>query len=360
MDSRQLSDFKRLVENSREITLVPCLSTKGESLLASLALFFSLDNFNRKTSLLLGSLPSSLVTLDSANSWQNKPTIVIDRPSGEKISQMRYEKNNGRVYLHFNSHDVPLQKEDVTISFSPLKSEPDLFICLGFADPAEIIHPAFQQRNPQSRVVNIDHHPENRIFGQVNLTDPDSTLIELTTQAIESLHEDLIDRRVGAYLLKGLKLYALPRNFSNETCRRIAQLVNQKALLYTPNPCTTEDVGQLAMLEKAINCLNFYAHKNLAVLTMPYREFRNISREDFVFIVDELRSRLLELGNLLIIWQRNNNKVQGVVYLEEKEKLEQIMAAYPGNYQQGRGVFSVKVNDLGIAKSQLVNYFLSL
>lgn len=360
MDERQISEFKRLIENSREIALIPCLQTRGESLLAALALFFSLENFNRKTSLLLGSLPSSLISFNSGENWQNKPTIVINKPSGDKISRMRYEKNNGRVYLHFDSHGVPVRAEDVMVSFSPLEGRPDLFICLGFPDSRQVLHPDFQQRNRQSAVINIDAHPNNTRFGVVNLVDPQNSLIELTTTAIESLDEKLIDQRVGAYLLKGLKLYAASRDFSNDLCRRIAQLVNREALVYVPNPCTTEKTDQLALLEKTIRRLSFYAQKNLAVLKLPYGEYHQINRDDLVFILDELRAKIFELDNFVVLWQTGPSSLQGIVYFDEPAKMQRASATYPGEYSESRGLFSVSgFSDFSTASDEIVNYFLS-
>lgn len=360
MDPRQLSEFKRLIENSQEIALIPSLDTKGEALLSSLALLFSLDNFNRKTSLLLGSLPASAVALDSANIWQNKPTIIINNPSGEKVSQLKYEKNNGRVYLHFNSHDIPLKEEDVIVSFSPFTSAPDLFICLGFSGAEEISHPLFRQRKDQATIVDISCRSENEGFGRLNLTSSENSLAEITAGAIESLDESLIDRRVGAYLLKGLRLYAASREFSDRLCRRIAQLVNQEALSYSPNPCTSEDVGQLTFLEKALKRLEFYPHKNLAVLTIPYHESQDTDPNDLVFVIDELRSKLLELGNFIVLWQPEHNSTQGIIYLEEKEKLDQVASLYPGQYHQGRGTFVLYEENPEDVKNKIVNYLLSL
>jgi hypothetical protein len=359
MDQSQLSEFKRLVENSQEIAIVPSLETRGEALLSSLALLFSLDNFNRKTSLLLSSLPASLVAAASNNPWQNKPAIVINRPSGEKISQLRYEKNNGRVYLWFNSHDVTMKEEDVSVSFSPFKSEPDLYITLGFKDTEGIVHPLFKQRNPNAAIISIDHHPDNQEFGQINLIDPESTLAEIAANAIKSIDENLIDRRVGAYILKGLKLYAPSREFSNRLCQWIACLVNQEALEYHPNPCTSESVQQITLLEQSLKKLEFYPQKNLAVLVLPYGETCPDS-EDIVFLIDELRSKLLELNNFVVIWQPDKSISQGIVYLEESDKLEQLARRYPGEYKRNRGVFDSNERDPFYLKKELVNYLLTL
>lgn len=360
MDLRQLSEFKRLVENSREVALVPSLETRGESLLSALALLFSLDNLNRKTSLLLESLPPSLVGLEASQSWRDKPTIIINRPSADKISQIRYDKNNGRVYLRLNTHDNSVRAEDVVMSFEPLKNEPDLFVCLGFSSSKQILHPQFRQRSDRAAVINLDNHQENEAFGQVNLIDPNKPLAEMTANAIKTIDENLIDQRVSAYLLKGLKLYTSPQEFSSHSCRWIAQLVNQDALSYVPNPCTTEDAKQLSLLEKSIRQLEFYPAKNLAVLGLPYRENQGLCSEDIIFLIEELKSRLLDLKNLAVLWQPERTLTQGVVYLDEKGRLKQLSHLYPGQYQESRGLFTINQSELSTTKKQLTNFLLSL
>lgn len=359
MDERQLSEFKRLIENSREIAIIPSLNTRGEALVSSLALLFSLNNFNRKTSLLLGSLPASVVAVESNRTWQNKPAIIINSPSGEKISQLRYEKNNGRVYLHFNSHDLPIREEDVVLSFSPLGTEPDLFVCLGFSDISEIQHPDFQKKKDAVNIINIGHTNKNN-FGQVNLSQEGSSLTEIVTGVIEFLDKDLINQQVGAYLLKGLKLYAAPQELSDRLCRQIAQFVNREALSYTPNPCTSEDVDQLSFLESALGQIDFYPQKNIAILAIDSDKYRHLEAHDLVFVIDELRSRLLELNNLIVLWHPEEKLTQGIIYLEDKERLEQFATSYPGHYQEGRGVFNIPKSDLSLIKNQLTNYLLSL
>jgi len=360
MDSRQLSEFKRLVENSREIALVPSLETKGEALISALALLFSLDNLNRKTSLLLEALPPSLVGLEATQSWRDKPTIIINRPSSENISQIRYDKNNGRVYLHLNAHNGLIRNEDVIMSFEPFKNEPDLFICLGFTSSSQINHPQFQKRSDRAAVVNIDNHSENEDFGQLNFREPNKPLAELTANAIKAVDEKLINQQVSAYLLKGLKLYTPLSEFSHRSYQWIAQLVNQNALSYVPNPCTSEDINQLSLLEKAIRSLEFYPAKNLAILSLPYFENQDISADDIIFLIEELKSKLLDLKNLITLWQPERTLIQGIIYLDEKSRLQQLSHLYPGQYQESRGLFTVNQSDLETTKRQIVNYLLSL
>lgn len=360
MDLRQLAEFKRLVENSQEVALVPSLKTRGEALISSLALLFSLDNFNRKTSLLLESLPPSLVSLEETQSWKDKPTIVINRPSSENISQIKYDKNNGRVYLHLNAYNGLIRTEDVMMSFEPFKNEPDLFICLGFTSSKEINHPQFHQRSDRAAVVNIDNHNENEDFGQINFREPNRPLAELTASAIKAVDEKLINQQVSAYLLKGIKLYTPLSEFSHDSYQWIAQLVNQNALSYVPNPCTSENVDQLSLLEKSIRSLDFYPTKNLAVLGLPYSENQDVSSDDIIFLIEELKSKLLDLKNLVILWSPEENLIQGIVYLDEKGRLKQLSHLYPGQYQESRGLFTVNQADLETTQKQITNYLLSL
>jgi len=355
MDLSQLSNFKKIIERSQKIALIPSLQTKGEALLSSLALLFSLDNFNRKTSLLLASLPPSVVTVNSDKGWQGKPVITIDNPSGDKISQLRYEKNHGRVYLWFDSHDAPLREEDVSVSFSSFKDTPDLFICLGFSNLMEIDHSIFQQKKEDLPIINIDNHPRNELFGQINLIDSKSSLTEMTANIIKDTNEDLIDRKVGAYLLKGLKLYATHNNFSDRSCQWIARLVNQEALAYHPNPCTSENIDQLILLEKSIKDIAYYSQNNSAILTLPYRSYPQIKPSDLVFLIEEIRSRLLELNNLIILWQPTDKTIQGIVYFEEDDKLNRVARFYPGEYHKNRGIFNLNQSELFQVKESLIN-----
>ncbi len=355
MDLSQLSKFKRSIEGSQKITIIPSLQTKGEALLSSLALLFSLDNFNRKTSLLLASLPSSIVTTNSNSDWQNKPAITINSPSSDKISRLRYEKNNGRIHLWFDSHDALLKEEDVSVSFSSLPSKSDLFICLGFPALSEIVHPTFQERDNLSTVININNGSYNELFGQINLINPKGSLIEMTADIIKNVEESLIDRKVGAYLLKGLKLYTAHSNLSDRSCQWIAQLVNQEALTYNPNPCTSESIDQLSLLEKSIKDLSYYPYDNLAILTLPHRSYPQVGSSDLVFLIEEMRSRLLELNNLIILWQPTDATIQGIVYFEEDDKLKQVIRLYPGEYQENRGVFNLPHSNISQVKENLIN-----
>ena len=131
--------------------------------------------------------------------------VISVAKTNAQLSELSYEEQSDRVDIFLKPSSGKFSPQDVT--FRTAKFPYDLIIVL---DTPALEHlGVLYERNTdfffETPIVNIDHHPNNEQFGEINLVDLTATsTAEILAGLIESFEAGLIDDRIATNLLTGI------------------------------------------------------------------------------------------------------------------------------------------------------------
>ncbi len=122
-----------------------------------------------------------------------------------KISNVRSETVGDELRIYLTPEHGSIDPRD--FSFIPAQFKFDLAIVIGSPDKEHLGR--VYENNPdifyEMPVITIDNHPENELFGQINLVDiTASSSAEILAEILEQSFPDRIDTKVGESLLSGI------------------------------------------------------------------------------------------------------------------------------------------------------------
>ncbi len=234
-------EAKQLINDSKNIYIIPSENDKGESIASALALFYTLKELNKNVNLIIGDIPENLKFLIPSADFISYPkNFVISIPNEvANISQIFYEKNDNDLKIHLTLDRGNIKKDNISFYFSETK--PDLVITLGIKD-----YQAYLQNKLNSfgflldsPVINIDtlispepngqdtlteSVQENKKFGRINIIE-DSSLSEIALRLAANPHSDSIKKEPATCFLTGIAIYT--ENFGNaKTTQEIFEIAS--------------------------------------------------------------------------------------------------------------------------------------
>ena len=131
--------------------------------------------------------------------------VLAFNTSRNKILSVRTEKTEDEVRVYLTPENGSIDPRD--FSFIPAKFKFDLAIVIGAPDKEHL--GKIYEENPdifyEIPIVNIDNHPENELFGQVNLVDiTSSSNAEILAETFETTDQKLFTEGVSESLLTGI------------------------------------------------------------------------------------------------------------------------------------------------------------
>ena len=364
-----MEDFgqaKNLIERSGSILILPPQEIDGDTLASSLALFSTLKKMGKTVNVLIGEIPEKFKFLDGWQSKNSEDFIISIDTAGKEISKMRYERENSDLKIYLTLGKGELNSRDV--SFPAMSQPPNLLVTIGVNSLADV--GGFFEQNPRifsgTPILNIDNHPSNENFGEVNLVDATSSSAEILTNLIrfmESEDEAFLDENIATNLLAGV-IYA-SQNFRNPTTRpktfeTSAFLIerggnHQKIIQHLYKQ---KSVSQINLLGRILEKLSLNKPKELYSASLTKKDFQECqaSSRDLGFVVEELKSSFRYLPNLLILWESRASPViiKGIFYSTKRELVEKISQNYEG-VSKGDGVlFIIREPDVDSAKENLL------
>ncbi len=201
----------QLIEYSTKVLVVGHYNADGDSLGSTLALYFILKKLGKDvTAAIVGPITEAykflpnLQVLDQ-NFGQSRDLIITLENNEQTIDKLSYNIKDNKLNVVITPTKGVIDPKNV--KFSQGKLAYDLVIVL---DCSELSQLGFLYENDQdlfkeNPVINIDHHPTNKYFGQVNVVDPEaSSTSEILVSLIESMGQNLIDANIATYLLTGI------------------------------------------------------------------------------------------------------------------------------------------------------------
>lgn len=131
--------------------------------------------------------------------------VVSVNTDKAKLDELSYEVAEGRVDIFLKPKEGRFTRDDVT--FRDARFPYDLIIAID--TPAlEYLGEVYDQNTDlffETPVANIDHHPNNEHYGQINLVDLTATSSsEILVSLLEEYEAGLIDQNIATSLLTGI------------------------------------------------------------------------------------------------------------------------------------------------------------
>ena len=352
MEEKQISSFASLIDKKENIFIFPSLKNQEDSLLASLALFFALEKSGQKANLVLGNIPWQKQPFLSADSLPFQPKIIIRSPASQQIKQLRYTKEANQIIFYLDSNNQSLDPKNFDLILSP-QPQPDLLITLNAQKTSDIHHPLFQENFHDVPTINIDHHSSNQQFGQVNLINPRAlSTCQWLTDILRQINEEWITPQVASYLLQGIKLI-VPEKQNKDSLSQIHYLIDRGALLSSISLPLLQSQEEIDFLQSAIKAMEISLNPPFVFIPFDNRNLLFLSPPHLSALLKALKTNFFSFKNILLLWKPNQDTVQGLVSLENLQKLDNFLEKIPGKKKDHLGIFRIQNTNLAAVKQMV-------
>lgn len=208
-----LSQIQEILSQAQSILVLIPRRSSFDHVASALSLYLALEKAGKKSAIVSPDKMvvgfSHLVGLDRVKSefGENDLVITVGAPieNIEKVFTTNEEKGSLQIVIRSKPDRQPVRRE--TLSFSTQGAQPDMIFSIGARKPEGFgqIYQTNQELFSKAPLVNIDNHPQNSSFGQVNVVDiRASCLSEMMTFLISGLNLPT-DQDVSTNLILGLK-----------------------------------------------------------------------------------------------------------------------------------------------------------
>ncbi len=355
-----LVSAKELIQKASIVYIASAKDANGDYCASATALFITLKKLGKITKLLIMNFPDDVAFL--AGLGHEEEAIISVSTSGKTVSGLRYERSSEDLKIYLALRGNPMVSSDLSLQSSRSLTEnvdasasPDLVITIGAPD---LNHAGSFLKNTASwrgaRVLNIDNNASNKYFGAVNLVNTGSPSVsEIITRLIESLDPNLTtDKFISTSLLTGILCATQIFKDSKtqpQTFKTAAELIQSGAdyHLIIRHLHKNKSIERLRLLGKTMQRMRFANERRLAWAMLERCDFEDTetSGKDLVFVLNELKNRVLPATSLLLLWEGHGSGplVRGIFYSHDYAAQERILQHLEGT-ARGRSVLFVIQN----------------
>lgn len=360
----------QLVNKAQKILVVTRKDPSEDSIGSMLALSLILEKMGKEIDMVtsgpVNSILSFLPKYDRINpELEASRNFVISLDVSEtKISSFSYDfsKDGKKLNIYITPRENSFKPEDV--SFKNLGFGYDLISVLDSPDFESL--GSIYERNVDlfynTPIINIDHHPSNEHFGEVNLVDVTaSSCSEVLYSLIESIGLDYIDDKVATCLLSGIIASTSSFQNPNTTPKSFtiaAQLIaagadQQKIIqrLYK-----SKKLPFLKLLGRALARIKIKPEAKLAWTLIENKDFEKTQTQDsdLLELVNELNSRIPEAQIILILSKRKEGEIQGMIKVSPNIDIDKLGALFESEPESNLLRFTVKNKGIMEAEKKVV------
>jgi len=367
--------ISKLINKSNNILVAAPENINGDALGSALALVSALKKINKSARLLIPEeIPPKFQFLPKTNSLshsyfqEREFVLTIKNPDGH-INNLYYEKKDGLLHIYFKTKNK-IKENDFRINHSlPF----DLIFTINSQD-YENLGKAFKHNSElffETPVVNIDNHPANEHFGEINLIDITfSSVSEIVMELIDFIDRNLFDKEIATYILTGLidatNNFQSPK-ISPRTFNNAAILINrggdQQNIIR--HFYKTKSLNLLQLWGRVLHKLFWDERNKLVIGKIKQEDFQKTktSPEYLPQVLEEINRNLPEIETALLIWSNwsakankfNENKIKGIISSFNSELLKNLTYRLNGIQKNGNLFFTIKSSCLNEAEKQLLN-----
>lgn len=360
--------FKQ-IEKSKNILLTFAIDSDGDALAATLAFFIFLKKLNKNVDLAGDKIEKNnnpLFFLPNYSQIQNnlinlRRFIVSLDISQAKINQIRYTIDNDKLNFIISPSRGWFKPEDISSQAGEFKY--DLIISLGASD-LESLGEIYNQNIEffyKTTIINIDDHPNNEEFGQINYIDLNVAAIsEIIFYLLKNYQPELIDEDSATCLLAGI--ISKTKNFktnnlSPRTLLSASQLISSNARreeiinhLYR-----SHNLASLKLWGKILNNLQSEQNGQLIWAKLNQQDLKgsDTDEQSITEIVDELIANIPDAKIIIILEELSVASTKLIIYsLKNISALEMIKEYKPtGNIKLASAILN---KDIETASSEII------
>jgi bifunctional oligoribonuclease and PAP phosphatase NrnA len=341
---------KQIKEAKNILLTLPSQKTGG-SVSAGLAFYLLLKKLNKKVDIVSdyegkfelnkqwSFLPAySEIKNDLKNLRQFIISLNINK---SKVKQIKYTIEKEKLNFIISPEKGWFESKDVTSYPGGFKY--DLIICLDAIDLESLgnIYDNNIEFFYKTTIINIDRHPGNEEFGQINYIDLNVTAsTEILYYLFKNHYQSLIDEDIATCLLAGIisdsKNFKV-NNLSPRTLLTTSQLIDKGARReeIITHLYRSRSFSALKLWGKLLNNLKSEENKKLVWSKLSPEDFKNTgaSEKELIEIIDELILNLNDTYLLVIIYQIKNDSDKYVIL----ESIKNINALKISSFWQAKG-----------------------
>lgn len=313
-----------------------CLPTKPstDAIASGLGLYTVLQKLGKTTKVVSAkfALPQTHRFLPKSDEIKHELTalrkfIITLDTSKTKVADLQYDLQEKQVHIYVSPKNGYFSERDVTTSSS--NYDYDLIVTIDsrdlnslgkiFDDNAEFFY--------HTPIVNIDHHPGNEQFGQVNLVNITATSVsEIVFELIQHLDSGhLLDEYIATNLLTGIISKTKSFKTSSVTPRSLAiasHLISSGARRedIVKNLYQTKSIQTLQLWGKVLGQLQSDSAHRLVWSMVHESDFlqTNTTAADLGAVIDELIISTPEAENVYIVYEHRSAsgvlEIRAIVY----------------------------------------------
>jgi len=199
------------IRKSNKILIVLPQNIAADGLSAALGLRLFLNKLQKDVLVVsAGQAPENLKFLPGAETVKNqistgKSLVIMVDTATKKLEEISYQTTEAKAQIYLKAKGEEFAPGD--LSFSTEKFPVDLIFVLG-AKSLEDLGKLYEDNTDlffETPKVNIDNHPDNEYFGQINLVDITvSSVAEVLAEVLQKYEQQLIDQDIATCLLLGI------------------------------------------------------------------------------------------------------------------------------------------------------------
>lgn len=320
------------IKKAKNILITFRKSWNGDSVASALAMYLFLkkldknvdlaaEKFNETGSKEIFSAPASFSFLPAfaeiKNSIENLRQFIISLDiTNTKVSQIKYKKEENVLNFIISPQDGFFTADDITTRSGGFKY--DLIVVLDTPDLESLgkIYDNDTEFFYHTPTINIDHHPNNEGFGQINFTELTAvSTSELLFSLFDSYSREAIDENIATCLLAGMISKTRSFKTQNVTPNALsaaAQLISMGARreeivnrLYRSRP-----LNVIKLWGRVLARLSSSLEGKLIWSTLSSNDFiRTETTElDLSDVIDELIINMPQVKVIVIIYEKVKNE----------------------------------------------------
>ncbi|MFZ2187250.1 MAG: hypothetical protein WAV46_01300 [Candidatus Moraniibacteriota bacterium] len=255
--------------------------------------------------------------------------VLAFNTSRNKILSVRTENVEDEVRIYLTPENGSIDPRD--FSFIPAKFKFDLAIVIGAPDKESL--GKIYEDNPdifyEIPIINIDNHPENELFGQINLVDiTSSSAAEILAETLENADVKFFTEAVSESLLTGIIAATdsfQKRNTTPKALKLASHLMDKGAdqQKIVRSLYKTQPLHLLKLWGRVMAQVKWNEELKLiwAVVTIEDLVQARARVEDLPQVLEKIKSNYSSARIYMILHLETNTLVRGVVKAHASEAL---------------------------------------
>lgn len=360
----------QLIEKSKEILLVTRKNPTEDSIGSLLAMGFVLEKMGKEIDAVCsGPTPTTLSFLPKTNEINSqikdsKKFIISLDTSQTKVAQLSYDsdQDGNTLNIYITPKEGKFSKEHITTKDSGFSY--DLIIIIDSPDLEDLglVYEKNTELFYETPIINIDHHPTNEQYGEINLVDITATsTAEVLYNLLESLDKNIIDEKIATCLLTSIisttRSFQLPtttpRAFSI-AAELISLGADQQKIIQ--NIFKNKSLAKLRLWGRALARIKHDSENKLTWTLITQQDFlrTKTSLKDLDGVGEELATLISDSEILLLLYEKEANKIQAVIKSPKNKKLDHLAQVLGATLQNNQIYLNFKDKNLLEVEKEIV------